>query len=46
MSARQIDTIQGVTPKVSNDIQRDFQIKDRIGQLAGALCANENLLSR
>jgi|NorSeaMetagenome_1021524.scaffolds.fasta_scaffold35278_1 hypothetical protein len=44
--APQIDTIQGVTPKVSVDIQRDFKIPDSVGALAGSLCASESYISR
>ena len=43
---KRIDSIQGVTPKMSLDIRQDFKIEDRIGQLAGVLCANEKLLPR
>ena len=42
----QIDTIQGVTPKVSVDIQRDLKIPDSVGALAGSLCASESYVSR
>ena len=43
---RKLDSIDGITPKISLDIQRDFKIEDSVGQLAAALCANENFLPR